>query len=78
MPVKFIVILILATVIAIFAVKNLEPVEVSFYDFYFNSHNVHIPLFLVIVASLGFGFFLGWLDGWIAKVKLRTVVRRQE
>ncbi|MDH5761775.1 MAG: LapA family protein [Nitrospinota bacterium] len=78
MPVKFIVILILATFIAIFAVKNLEPVEVSFYDVYFNSHNVQIPLFIVIMVSMGFGFFLGWFDGWIAKVKLKNHIRKQD
>jgi len=28
------------------------------------------------VVSLAFGFFLAWIDGWVAKMKLKTIIRR--
>ncbi|MCH7651546.1 MAG: DUF1049 domain-containing protein [Nitrospinae bacterium] len=55
---------------------NMDLVEVSFYDFYLNSHNVRVPLLVVVLASLSFGFFLAWLDGFIAKLKLKATIRR--
>lgn len=51
-------------------------VEVSFYDFSLNSHNYSVPLLIVILVSLAFGFFLAWVDGWVAKMKLKAIIRR--
>ncbi|MCH6580691.1 MAG: LapA family protein [Nitrospinae bacterium] len=76
MPVKFIIFIILAIIVSVLAVKNMDLVEVSFYDFYLNSHNVRVPLLVVVLASLSFGFFLAWLDGFIAKLKLKATIRR--
>lgn len=76
MPLKFILFIILSIIVAIFAVKNMDIVEISFYDFSLNSHDFRVPLLVVILVSLGFGFFLAWVDGWIAKMKLRAVIRR--
>ena len=78
MPVKFIIFIIHALIISLFAVKNMDLVEVSFYDFHLNSHNVRVPLLVVVLASLAFGFFLAWVDGFIAKMKLRNMIRRNE
>ncbi len=76
MPVKFIIYIILSIIVAIFAVKNMDMVEVSFYDFSLNSHDFHVPLLIVILVSLAFGFFLAWIDGLVAKMKLRAIIRR--
>ena len=76
MPVKFILFIILSIIVAIFAVKNMDMVEVSFYDFTLNSHDFHVPLLVVILVSLAFGFFLAWIDGWIAKMKLKAIIRQ--
>ena len=76
MPVKFILFIVLSIVVAIFAVKNMDMVEVSFYDFSLNSHDFHVPLLVVILVSLAFGFFLAWIDGWVAKMKLKSIIRR--
>lgn len=76
MPVKFILFIILSIIVAIFAVKNMDMVEVSFYDFRLNSHNYSVPLLVVILVSLAFGFLLAWIDGWVAKMKLKAIIRR--
>jgi uncharacterized integral membrane protein len=76
MPVKFIIFILLSIVVAVFAVKNMDMVEVSFYDFRLNSHNYNVPLLVVILVSLAFGFFLAWVDGWIDKMKLKSIIRR--
>ena len=76
MPVKFILFIVLSIIVAVFAVKNMDMVEVSFYDFSLNSHNYSVPLLVVILVSLGFGFFLAWVDGWVAKMKLKAIIRR--
>ena len=76
MPIKFIIFIILSIVVAIFAVKNMDIVEVSFYEFSLNSHDFSVPLLIVILVSLAFGFFLAWIDGWVAKMKLKSIIRR--
>ena len=76
MLVKFILFLTLSVIVAIFAVKNMGMVEVSFYDFSLNSHKYPVPLLVVILVSLAFGFFLAWVDGWVAKMKLKSIIRR--
>ncbi len=53
-------------------------VEVSFYDFSLNSHDFRVPLLVVILVSLGFGFFLAWIDGWVARMKLKSVIRQNK
>lgn len=78
MPVKIIVFIILVIIFTIFAVKNMDFVEVSFYDFSLNSHDVQVPLLIVVLISLGFGFLLAWVDGWIAKMKLKSTIRRND
>ena len=75
MPVKFILFIVLSIIVAVFAVKNMDMVEVSFYDFSLNSHNFSVPLLVVILVSLAFGFLLAWIDGWVAKMKLKSIIR---
>jgi uncharacterized integral membrane protein len=75
---KIVIFVLLALVISIFAVKNMDLVEVSFYDFSLNSVNIKVPLLLVMLGSLGLGFLLAWLDGLFSKMKLKATIRRQE
>ena len=75
---KFILIVLLLIIISIFAVKNMDMVEVSFYDFELNSHDIKVPLLIVVLCSLGLGFLLAWIDGLVARMKLRAVVRKHE
>ena len=77
MPVKFMIFIILSIIVAIFAVKNMGMVEVSFYDFSLNSRDYRMPLLVVILVSLAFGFFLAWIDGWVAKMKLKSIIRHK-
>ena len=76
MPLKLIIFVVLSVIVAIFAIKNMDMVEVSFYDFRLNSHDFQVPLLVVILVSLAFGFFLAWIDGWVAKMKLKSIIRR--
>ena len=75
---KFILIVLFLIVISVFAVKNMDMVEVSFYDFELNSHDVKVPLLIVVLCSLGLGFSLAWIDGLVARMRLRVVIRKHE
>ena len=75
---KFILIILFLIVISVFAVKNMDMVEVSFYDFELNSHDVKVPLLIVVLCSLGLGFLLAWVDGLVARMRLRAVIRKDE
>jgi uncharacterized integral membrane protein len=76
MPIKFILFIVLSIIVAVFAYKNLGMVEVNFYDFDLNPQNYSVPLLIVILVSLAFGFLLAWIDGWVAKMKLKSIIRR--
>ncbi|NIQ00884.1 MAG: DUF1049 domain-containing protein [Nitrospinaceae bacterium] len=78
MTFKFILFIILAIFIAIFAVKNMGMVEISFYDFSINPFTIRMPLLVVILISLALGFLVAWLDGWVSRLKLKSTIRRQE
>jgi len=75
---KFILIVLFLIIISVFAVKNMDMVEVSFYDFELNSHDVKVPLLIVVLCSLGLGFSLAWIDGLVARMRLRGVIRKHE
>lgn len=75
---KFILIVLFLIVISVFAVKNMDMVEVSFYDFELNSHDIKVPLLIVVLCSLGLGFLMAWVDGWVARMRLRAVIRKHE
>ena len=75
---KFILIVLFLIVISVFAVKNMDMVEVSFYDFELNSHDIKMPLLIVVLGSLGFGFLIAWIDGFVGRMRLKAVIRRHE
>ncbi|MGP0564730.1 LapA family protein [Nitrospina sp. 32_T5] len=76
--IKIVIFVLLALIISIFAVKNLDLVEVSFYDFGLNSVNVKVPLLIVILASLGLGFLLAWVESVFSKMKLKATIHSKQ
>ncbi len=40
--------------------------------------NIKVPLLIVMLVSLGLGFLLAWIEGFISKLKLKATIRRQE
>lgn len=77
-PFKFILLIIVTLIVVVFAVKNMELVEVSFYDFYLNSHNIKVPLLVVILGSMAFGFSIAWISGWMAQVRTKALLHRKD
>ena len=77
-PFKFVILIIFTLLVVVFAVKNMELVEVSFYDFSLNSHNIQMPLLVVIVISIGVGFTIAWIAGWISQIKYKAVLHRKD
>ncbi|MCA9484342.1 MAG: LapA family protein [Nitrospina sp.] len=77
-PFKFILLIIVTLIVVVFAVKNMELVEVSFYDFYLNSHNIKVPLLVVILGSMAFGFSIAWLSGWMLQIRLKALIHRKD
>jgi len=78
MSFKAILIIVLLIIVSILAAENLEFVDVRYYDFTFTSQKAHLPLCVVILVPLIMGVGLGWLLGWMGKMKLRGVIRRNE
>lgn len=76
MPVKLIIFIILILIFTIFAVKNMGMVEVRFYDFSLNPYSFRMPLVAVISVSLSFGIIIAWIYGWVDKIKLRSIIHR--
>ncbi len=78
MPLKFILLIILAIIFAALILKNPQFVDINLYDFQFNPYKIRVPLLIVVLASLGFGFVLAWVRGLITKIKLKSIVRKNE
>ncbi len=74
---KAIVFLLLLMVLAALAVKNMQVVSVSYYDYTFQNKELQTPLLFVIGGSLGAGFLLAWFFGFIAQMKLKSQLRKQ-
>lgn len=75
---KIVLFVLLGLVISILAVKNLEMVELHYYDFALNSGSFKAPLLIVIIMSIVVGFLLAWVYGWFLSIKLKSAIRRQE
>ncbi|MFQ5483184.1 MAG: lipopolysaccharide assembly protein LapA domain-containing protein, partial [Nitrospinaceae bacterium] len=75
-PYKFVLLIVLTLLVVVFAVKNMDLVEISFYDFHLNSRNLRVPLLVVVLCSIAFGFMLSWMSGWISQMKQKALLRR--
>ncbi|MCD8492527.1 MAG: LapA family protein [Geovibrio sp.] len=65
--------LIIIAVVVIFAVMNVQQVEVTYF---FNSPAVKMPLFLVIIASMVVGLVLSSMLYFFDRIKLTGEIRK--
>ena len=76
--IKFIISILLLIVIASFAVKNMESVELNYYDLQLELHAIELPLMIVLVFPLILGFLIAWLMGIFDRFKLKSTIRKQK
>ena len=74
--VKIFFIILFSIIVAVFAVKNMNSVEMSYYDFQLNSHVLKVPLLIVVLCSICFGFAVAWVGGFIERMKLHSKIRK--
>ena len=70
----WIFVLIVALVLALFAVSNRETVSLGFWPVPFL---VEIPLYAAVLAALAVGFLIGEFAAWIAGRRWRREARRR-
>ena len=76
--VKSIVAICLLIVIVSLAVKNMNTVELGYYNYKFQSQSVQYPLLVVIAISLAVGFAFAWSIGFFKQIKLKSTIRKQD
>jgi len=76
--IKIILAILLAILIAVLAAKNMVTVEVNFYDFNLDTHSIQVPLLMVVLCSVAFGFLIAWVSGIFKSLKLRSAIRRKD
>ncbi len=73
----WLLVLVIALALALFAVSNREAVSLGFWPL---SDVVELPLYLAILAALAAGFVAGivasWLGGWRSRSQVRRHGRR--
>jgi putative membrane protein len=74
--VKIFFIILFSIIVAVFAVKNMNSVEISYYDFQLNSHVLKVPLLIVVVCSMSLGFAIAWMGSFFQGMKLNSKVRK--
>jgi len=74
--VKIFFIILFSIIVAVFAVKNMNSVELSYYDFQLNSHVIKIPLLIVVVCSMCIGFAIAWLGSFFEGIKLHSKLKK--
>lgn len=75
---KLIFNILLLIVITSFSVKNMTPVEITYYDWNFHTYTTHISLLYVILSSFLIGYFLAKLNTIFGSMKLRSNLRKSE
>jgi uncharacterized integral membrane protein len=75
--IKFIISIILLIFIAMFAVKNMGAVELSYYDLKLQPRLVELPLMVALVIPLISGFLIAWLMSIFDNFKLKSTIRHQ-
>ncbi|UCD10704.1 MAG: LapA family protein [Nitrospinaceae bacterium] len=75
--IKVIVTILFLIVVSAFAVKNMGPVDLFYYDLSLHTQSVQLPLMIVILIPFGMGFVLAYLLGWIDRIKLKARIHRQ-
>lgn len=77
-PFKLVILVVIASIVVLLAINNMETVELSYFDFYFNFHNIKVPLLIVIFGAMAFGFSIAWLSGWFARIKHKALLHRKD
>lgn len=77
-PLKMIILVIIASLVVLLAINNMETVEISYFDFYFNFHNIKVPLLIVIFGTMAFGFSIAWVSGWVSQIKYKAQIHRKD
>ena len=67
-------VLVVALVLALFAVSNRDAVSLGFWPVPFL---VEIPLYVAVLAALGVGFLIGEFAAWIGGRRWRREARRR-
>ncbi len=75
---KLIFNILLLIVISSFAVKNMAPVEITYYDWEFHMHTTHTSVLYIILASFLIGFFLAKFNTVISCVRLKSNLRKSD
>lgn len=76
--VKIFLLILILLVVVVLAGKNMDTVELSYYDFSLNSHELKLPLLIVIICSGALGFMMAWVSGFIERLKLNSKIRSLE
>ena len=74
--VKIFFIILFSIIVAVFAVKNMNSVAISYYDFQLNSHVLKIPLLIVVICSMCIGFAIAWIGSFYEGLKTHSKVRK--
>jgi len=74
--VKIFFIILFAIIISVFAVKNMNSVEISYYDFRLDSHVFKVPLLVLVICSVCIGFAVAWVGGFFERLKLQSRIRK--
>lgn len=67
-------VVVVAAALALFAASNRESVSLGLWPLPFL---VELPLYLLVLAALAFGFVFGQLTAWVAGGRWRREVRRR-
>jgi uncharacterized integral membrane protein len=74
--VKIFFIILFSIIVAVFAVNNMNSVEISFFDLQLNFHVIKAPLLIVVVCSMSIGFAIAWLGSFFQGMKVHSKMRK--
>jgi uncharacterized integral membrane protein len=75
---KYIFLIILVALVSLFAVKNMHPVEVHFYNRTFDDDFIRVPAMVVVLGAFGLGFLIAWFFELYTRLKFKTQLRMRE
>ena len=75
---KLIFNIFLLIIITSFSVKNMAPVQITYYDWNFHAYTTDISLLYVIIFSFFIGYFLAKLNTIFGSMKLRFNLKKSD
>ena len=73
--VSWIISLLFALVLILFAVSNREPVAFAFWPLF--EYGIELPVFLAVLVPVAVAFLFGWLAGWWRAGSYRGLARQR-